>query len=83
MFTQTEVRGTIMPAPGFQFTLITTDSRWLPFESTVFQAEILAIHIALIRLNEILQPQDQYIKLFNDTQAAIQALNSHKIKSLK
>ena len=30
----------------------------------------------------ILQPEDQYIKLFNDSQASIQALNSHKIKSL-
>ena len=62
--------------------LISTGSRRLPFESTVFQAEILAIRIAMIRLNEILQPQDQYIKLFCDSQAAIQAINSHKIRSL-
>ena len=36
----------------------------------------------MIRLNEILQPQDKYIKLFSDSQASIQALNSHEIKSL-
>ena len=63
-------------------TLITTGSRRLPFESTVFQAEILAIKIAMIRLNEILQPTDQYIKLFCDSQAAIQAINHYEIRSL-
>ena len=36
----------------------------------------------MIRLNEILQPQDKYIKLFSDSQASIQALNSYEIKSL-
>ena len=62
--------------------LITTGSRRLPLESTVFQAEILAIRLAMIRLNEILQTQDQYIKFFTDSQASIQALNSHEIKML-
>ena len=36
----------------------------------------------MIRLNEILQKQEQYIKLFTDSQASLQALNSHEIKSL-
>ena len=51
--------------------LIATGSRRLPYEATVFQAEIMAIQIALIRMNEILTPQDQYIKLFSDSQASI------------
>ena len=51
-------------------------------KGAVFQAEILAIRLAMIRLNEILQTQDQYIKLFTDSQASLQALNSHEIKSL-
>ena len=36
----------------------------------------------MIRLNEILQPTDQYIKLFCDSQAAIQAINHYEIRSL-
>ena len=38
--------------------------------------------MALIILNEILQPENQYIQLFTDSQASIQALISQEIKSL-
>ena len=55
--------------------------RGLPDESTVFQAELMAIQTAMVDLAEILGDQDNYIKIFSDSRAAIQALKSTTVTS--
>ena len=56
-------------------------SRRLPNENTVFQAELMAIKLAMEDLEPILTEQDRYLKIFSDSQAAIQGLNSNSITS--
>ena len=53
----------------------------LPDESTVFQAEVTAITQAALRIIEI-RPRDlKFIKIFVDSQAAIQALGNPSVRS--
>ena len=49
--------------------------------TTVFQAEMIAIRAATQLMIEHLQEHQKYIKIFSDSQAAIQALNSPTITS--
>ena len=56
-------------------------SRRIQDEATVFQAEIMAIKMAMEALESNLQPEDRYIKIFSDSQAAIRALNSSTVTS--
>ena len=56
-------------------------SRRLPDEATVFQAELMAIKLAMYELAGKLEALDRYIKVFSDSRAAIQALNSAIITS--
>ena len=49
--------------------------------TTVFQAEMIAIRDATQLMIEHLQEHQKYIKIFSDSQAAIQALNSPTITS--
>ena len=56
-------------------------SRRLPDEATVFQAELMAIQIAMLDLAGILNDNDSYVKIFSDSRAAIQALNSSTVTS--
>ena len=54
----------------------------LAYTATIFQAEILAIKHAIsfiINRQKTLKPK--YIKLFSDSRAALQALNSYTVKS--
>ena len=60
---------------------INEGSRRIQDEATVFQAEIMAIKMAMEALGSNLQPQDRYIKIFSDSQAAIRALNSSTVTS--
>ena len=61
--------------------LVVTGSRIIPYEATVFQAEVMAIQIAMMKFNEIILSQDMYIKLLTDSQATLLTLNSHIIRS--
>ena len=53
----------------------------LPDEATVFQAELMAIKMAMFDLAGYLENNDRYIKLFSDSRSAIQALNSNTVSS--
>ena len=61
--------------------LIIEGNRRLPDEATVFQAEIMAIQLAMLDIAGILKEGDRYIKIFSDSRAAIQALNSAIVTS--
>ena len=58
-----------------------TGSRRLPDEATVFQAELMAIKLAMFDSAGQLQEDDRYVKLFSASRADIQALNSNIITS--
>ena len=51
-------------------------SRRLPDEATVFKDELMAIKLAMFNLAGRINESDRYIKIFSDSRAAIQALNS-------
>ena len=53
----------------------------LPNDCTVFQAEIYAIKMAMQSFNDHILHSDAYIKVFSDSRAAIQALNSNFFSS--
>ena len=53
----------------------------LPSDCTVFQAEIYAIKMAMEGFNNHILNSDEYIKVFSDSRAAIQALNSNIVSS--
>ena len=53
----------------------------LPDEATVFQAELMAIKMAMFDLAGSLGNEDRYVKLFSDLRSAIQALNSSTVSS--
>ena len=53
----------------------------LPDESTVFQAELMAIKKAMYDLARIITEQERYVKIFSDSRAAIMALNSTIVTS--
>ena len=53
----------------------------LPDEATVFQAELMAIKMAMFDLAGSLGNEDRYVKLFSDSRSAIQALNSNTVSS--
>ena len=61
--------------------IIDEGSRRLPGESTVFQAEIMAKQMAMNSLANSINVNDRFIKIFSDSQAAIQALNSTYLTS--
>ena len=62
---------------------IQADNYSLPNHTTVFQAELEAIYRALKYLNDLTATlKVGYVKILCDSQAAIMALASHKIKSL-
>ena len=56
-------------------------SRRLPDETTVFQAELMAIQMAMIDLAGTINEGDNYVKIFSDSRAAIQALNASTVTS--
>lgn len=60
---------------------LASDSIRLAEEITVYQAEVLAIKQAVIRLTEIKDVTHKFIKTFSDSQAALLSLKSWKIKS--
>ena len=60
---------------------IEINSTRLAEEITVYQAEVLAIKLAVDKFREIRNPEDRYIKIFCDSQAALKSLNTWKIKS--
>ena len=53
----------------------------LPDEATVFQAELMAIKMAMFDITGSLGNEDRYVKLFSDSRSAIQALNSSTVSS--
>ena len=53
----------------------------LPDKATVFQAELMAIQMAMLDITGILSATDRYIKNFSDSRAAIQALHSATVTS--
>ena len=58
-----------------------TSSIKISHNSTVFQAEILAIREAAKAFKLLQTPEDKYIKIMSDSQAAIQALSSRLCSS--
>ena len=60
---------------------IHTNSTMLPNKNTVYQAEVLAINLAVEKLLKVKEEKDRFVKKFSDSQAALKALNSWKIKS--
>ena len=56
-------------------------SRRLPDEASVFQAELMAIKLAMFDLAGNLNENDRYVKIFSDSRAAIQPLNSSIVTS--
>ena len=60
---------------------IHTNSTRLPNKNTVYQAEVLAIKLAVHKLLEIKVEKDRFVKNFSDSQAALKALNSWKKNS--
>ena len=70
---------------GFTITkhnkILSEGSRRLPDEATVFQAELMAIKMAMFALAGKLTPEDRYVKVFSDSRASIQALNSAIVTS--
>ena len=61
--------------------IITEGKRRLPDEATVFQAELMAIKLAMLDLAGNLGVNDRYVKVFSDSRSAIQALNSSTVTS--
>ena len=61
--------------------VILEGKRRLPDEATVFQAELMAIKMAMFDLAGSLGNEDRYVKLFSDLRSAIQALNSSTVSS--
>lgn len=53
----------------------------LPEYCTVYQAEVMAIYLAANEGLCILKPEDTYIKLFSDSQAALKSLNKFRLFS--
>ena len=51
--------------------IIKEGNRRLPDESTVFQAEIMAIQMAMLHLAGILGEEDRYVKILSNSRAAI------------
>lgn len=49
-------------------------------ETTVFQADVLAIKLSIQRLINIRKTEHKFIKIFSDSQAALRALVNWKIK---
>ena len=49
--------------------------------TTVYQAEVLVIRLAMIEVRQHLGEEDRYIKLFSDLQAALKSLAKNKVKS--
>ena len=62
-------------------TEIAADSIRLPDYTTVYQAEVLAIRLAMIEVRQHLTEEDRYVKIFSDSQAALKSLAKNKIKS--
>ena len=60
---------------------ISSNSVRLPDYCTVYQAEVMAIHLAAIEATEVLDDTDVYIKLFSDSQAALKSINKNIITS--
>ena len=60
---------------------IAADSIRLPDYTTVYQAEVLAIRLAMIEVRQHLREEDRYIKIFSDSQAALKSLAKSKVKS--
>ena len=60
---------------------VVENSYKLPNDCTVFQAEIYAIKMAMQELNGHILNSDKYIKIFSDSRAAIQALDSNIVSS--
>ena len=50
-------------------------------ESTFFQVELMAIQMAMLDLAGILNNIENYVKIFSDSRAAIQALHSTIVTS--
>ena len=47
----------------------------------VYQAEIMAIHLAAQEAARVLNDKNNYIKLFSDSQAALKSLNKYRLIS--
>ena len=58
--------------------MILEGKKRLPDEATVFQAELMAIKMAMFDLGGSFGNEDRYVKLFSDSRSAIQALNSRQ-----
>ena len=56
-------------------------SQRLPDEATIFQAELMVIRIKMLDLPGHLDEQDQFVKLFTNSRAAIQVLNNSSVTS--
>ena len=59
-------------------TEIASDSIRLPDYTTLYQAEVLAIYMAMIEVRQHLGEEDRYIKIFSDSQAATKSLAKEK-----
>ena len=62
-------------------TEIAADSIRLPDYTTVYQAEVLAIRLAMIEVRQHLGEEDRYIKIFSDSPAALKSFAKNKVKS--
>ena len=60
---------------------LTSESIRLEEEITVYQAEVLAIKLAAQKMISIKTPEQKYIKIFSDSQAALRSLANWKVKS--
>ena len=58
-------------------TEISNKSIRLSYNTTVFQAEVIAIREAIKTFKTIKKPHHQYIKIMTDSQAALLALHSY------
>ena len=58
---------------------IAADSIRLPDYTTVYQAEVIAIRLAMIEVRQHLREDDRYIKVFSDSQAALKSLAKNKV----
>ena len=62
-------------------TEIAADYIRLPDYTTVYQAEVLAIRLAMTEVRQHLEADDRFIKIFSDSQAALKYLAENKVKS--